>query len=342
MIKISEEVVRKIAKGAEILGSGGGGQTYISELMALQTLKEDKTTHLIEAESVPNNALVLTVAMMGSPLILKEKIPNGLEARNVLKLLENYFGEETYAIVPIEGAGLNSLTSIVAGLNLGIPVIDADGMGRAFPELQMTTFHISGISITPMAISDEKGNTIFVDSINNEYGEWFARGVTRLMGGYSWISCYAMTGKELKKAAVKNTLSKAMEIGEILLSELPPESKLERICEFTKGAMQKGKVERVRRMKFGKFYGGEAEIMGEEKTKIIFQNEYLVVENRSERISVPDIITLVDSFTLRPITTEEIRAGMNVYILTMPSDEKWKTEEGLNVVGPKTFGLDEN
>ena len=162
------------------------------------------------------------------------------------------------------------------------------------------------------------------------------------MGGYSWISCYAMTGKELKKAAVKNTLSKAMEIGEILLSELPPESKLERICEFTKGAMQKGKVERIRRMKFGKFYGGEAEIMGEEKTKIIFQNEYLVVENRSERISVPDIITLVDSFTLRPITTEEIRAGMNVYILTMPSDEKWKTEEGLNVVGPKTFGLDEN
>ena len=148
---------------------------------------------------------------------------------------------------------------------MGIPIVDADGMGRAFPELQMTTFHVFGISITPMAISDEKGNTIFVDSINNEYGEWFARGVTRLMGGYSWISCYAMTGKELKKAAIKNTLSKAMEIGEILLSDLPPESKLEEICEFTKGAMQKGKVDKVKRMKFGRFYGGEAM---EEKQKL--------------------------------------------------------------------------
>jgi hypothetical protein len=107
MIKISEGIVRRIAKGAEILGSGGGGQTYVSELMALQTLKDDKSTHLIGAESVPNNALILTVAMMGSPLILREKLPNGLEARNVLKLLENYFGEETYAIAPIEGGGLN-------------------------------------------------------------------------------------------------------------------------------------------------------------------------------------------------------------------------------------------
>jgi hypothetical protein len=218
--------------------------------------------------------------------------------------------------------------------------VDADGMGRAFPELQMTTFHIYGISITPMAISDEKGNTIFIDSINNEYGEWFARGVTRLMGGHSWISCYAMTGKEMKRAAVKKTLSKAMEIGDIILSDTSPESKLERICELTKGTVQKGKVERVKRMKFERFYGGEAEIVGDERTKIIFQNEYLVMENQSERVYVPDIITLVDIYTLRPISTEEIRPGLNVYILTIPSDKKWKTKKGLEVAGPETFGLD--
>lgn len=27
----------------------------------------------------------------------------------------------------------------------GLPVIDADGMGRAFPELQMVTFYLDGI-----------------------------------------------------------------------------------------------------------------------------------------------------------------------------------------------------
>jgi hypothetical protein len=341
MIKVDKKLVKKIARGAEVLGSGGGGDTYISELMALQQLNENKTTYIIDPNDVPNNALILSVALMGSPLILKEKLPNGREAINVLKLLENYFGEETYAIVPVEGAGINSLTPIVASLNSGIPIVDADGMGRAFPELQMTTFHLFGTSITPMAISDEKGNIIFVDSINSDYGEWFARGITRLMGGYSWLSFYAMTGKELKKSAIRNTITKAAKIGEILISDAPAELKMLEICKVTGGSLQKGKVVNIKRMKFRKFYGGEIEVVGEEKAKIIFQNEYLIVENDSERVTVPDIITLIDKDTLGPVTTEEIRRGMNVYILTMPSDKKWKTRKGLEIVGLKAFGLDE-
>jgi DUF917 family protein len=324
------------------LGSGGGGQSYISELMALQLLKENKTTHLIDLNDIPNDALILSVALMGSPLILKEKLPNGKEAINVLKMLKNYFGEETYAIVPVEGAGINSLTPIVAGLNSDIPIVDADGMGRAFPELQMTTFHVYGISITPMAISDEKGNTIFVDSISNEYGEWFARGITRLMGGYSWLSFYAMTGKELKKSAIRNTITKSAKIGEILMSNAPNESKIEEICKITEGSLLgEGKVTDITRMKFKKFYGGKMEIVGERKLKLIFQNEYLVVEDDAERVTVPDIITLMDKDTLKPITTEEIRCGMNVYVITIPSDKKWKTKKGLKTVGPEAFGLDE-
>ena len=33
-------------------------------------------------------------------------------------------------------------------------------MGRAFPELQMVTFTIGGMSATPMALTDEKGNSV--------------------------------------------------------------------------------------------------------------------------------------------------------------------------------------
>ncbi|AGK62005.1 hypothetical protein Asulf_02042 [Archaeoglobus sulfaticallidus PM70-1] len=342
MIRVDEDLVRRIAKGAEVLGSGGGGQAYVSELMALQLLKEGRTTYLIDPEEVPDDALILSVALMGSPLILKEKLPNGKEAITVLRMLENYFGEETYAIVPVEGAGLNSLTPIVAGLNSDIPIVDADGMGRAFPELQMTTFHLHGISITPMAISDEKGNTIFVDSIDSVYGEWFARGITRLMGGYSWISFYAMTGRELKKSAIRHTITKSVMIGEILMSDMSNESKIMEICEITGGSLLgEGKVAGISRMRFNRFYGGQVEVVGDKKISLIFQNEYLVAENGVERVTVPDIITLMDVDSLRPITTEEIRCGMNVYVVTMPSDEKWKTEKGLQVVGPEVFGLEE-
>ena len=341
MKTVNADLIKKIARGAEVLGSGGGGETQLIELMALQLIENRKTAQVISVEDVPNNALVISVAIMGSNLILKEKIPNGIEALNVLRMLENYFGEKTYAVVPVEGAGVNALTPIVTAMNSGLPVIDADGMGRAFPELQMTTFHINGVSITPMAMSDEKGNTIFIDSVDNNAGEWFARGITRLMGGYSWIALYAMTGKELKKSAIKNTLTKASIIGEILTDNAENEWKIEEICNLFNGTLLgEGKVINVRRMRLRRFYGGEALVSGENKLKIVFQNEFLLAENQEGRFFVPDIITLLDMNTLKPVSTEELRKGLNVYVLGLRSDKKWKTEEGMKTVGPEVFGLD--
>ena len=37
---------------------------------------------------------------------------------------------------------------IVVAAKLGIPLVDCDGMGRAFPELPMVTFHLNGMSAT--------------------------------------------------------------------------------------------------------------------------------------------------------------------------------------------------
>ena len=54
---------------------------------------------------------------------------------------------------------MNSMLPIAAAARLGLPLVDADGMGRAFPELQMVTFTMGGVSATPMALVDEKGNS---------------------------------------------------------------------------------------------------------------------------------------------------------------------------------------
>ena len=35
---------------------------------------------------------------------------------------------------------------IAASARIGLPMVDADGMGRAFPELQMVTFTMGGMS----------------------------------------------------------------------------------------------------------------------------------------------------------------------------------------------------
>ena len=59
----------------------------------------------------------------------------------------------SYTHLPIEAGGVNSMLPIAAAARLNLPLVDVDGMGRAFPELQMVTFTIGGLSATPMALT---------------------------------------------------------------------------------------------------------------------------------------------------------------------------------------------
>ena len=77
-----------------------------------------------------------------------------------MKLSPPFYGKPIYAFMPIEAGGVNSMLPIAAAARLGLPLVDCDGMGRAFPELQMVTFTIGGGSATPMAMVDEKGNLL--------------------------------------------------------------------------------------------------------------------------------------------------------------------------------------
>ena len=57
---------------------------------------------------------------------------------------------------------MNSFEPLIAGADLGLPTVDADGMGRAFPELQMFLPFVYGSPSYPAALGDEKGNAVAV------------------------------------------------------------------------------------------------------------------------------------------------------------------------------------
>ena len=87
--------------------------------------------------------------MMGAPSVAIEKFPKGDEFVRVFEKLGKYLDQETIAgTFPMEAGGVNSMIPIVVAAKLGIPLVDCDGMGRAFPELPMVTFHLNGMSAT--------------------------------------------------------------------------------------------------------------------------------------------------------------------------------------------------
>lgn len=72
-----------------------------------------------------------------------------------------------------------------------------------------------------------------------------------------------------------------------------------------------------------------------------FQNEFLAAqEGDTLLVSTPDLITLIDANIGEPVTTEMVKYGLSVNVLGLPCDPIWRTDAGLELVGPGYFGID--
>ena len=89
--KIGIQQIEDIALGASLLGAGGGGDPYIGKLMAIGAVRECGEVTLISPEEVPDDALIMPIAMMGAPTVLCEKGIGGTEYKRIFEMVERYF-----------------------------------------------------------------------------------------------------------------------------------------------------------------------------------------------------------------------------------------------------------
>lgn len=64
------------------------------------------------------------------------------------------------------------LAAVTIAAQLGLPLVDADAMGRGFPSLEQTAFTLAGVPIVPFAMTDSSGGCLILDDMK-------ARGVER-------------------------------------------------------------------------------------------------------------------------------------------------------------------
>ena len=345
---LGADQIEDIAIGAAVLGSGGGGDPFIGKLMALQAIEQHGPVSLVTADELPPDGLVVPAAMMGAPTVVVEKIPSGEELGAAFDALSSYLGRDVVGVVPIEAGGLNSMLPLALSATLGLPVLDLDGMGRAFPELQMVTFHLHGISATPMVIADEKGNQSLLQTVDNVWTERLARTLTIQMGGSTMIAIYPMTVAQAAEYGIQGTITLAEELGAVLReSRHGTQSPVDALVEAGGGArLFTGKIVDVERRTEGGFARGEVQLDGIDECAghrlgVSFQNENLAATLDSVVIaSVPDLIVILDQETGLPVTTESLHYGLRVVVVAFPCAEQWRTEAGLEVCGPRYFGYD--
>ena len=345
MISLGATEIEWLTLGAAVFGGGGGGDPLLGSLMAQQAIKNTGPVPLIDIDDLDDEDLILPAAMVGAPTVMAEKFASGDEGDRLVAALEAQLGRKVAAFCSGELGGLNGVLPVMWAARSGLPIVDLDLMGRAFPELQMTTAALAGIDINPCILTDERGNIVSFTAINASWAEKMVRTVVGAIGGSASMCLYPMTVAQAKAAAVNRSLSRAMEVGRILLEAT--DDPVAALCESVDGfALIEGKIVDVDRQTTAGFARGSATIEGTgadngRLVRMEFQNENLaVLEDGQVLVSVPDIITAVDVHTARPIVTELLRYGQRVSLVALPCDPVWRSEEALAVVGPRVFSYE--
>ncbi|HKI57845.1 MAG TPA: DUF917 domain-containing protein [Trueperaceae bacterium] len=345
--RLGEADVDAIAVGAAILGTGGGGNPYIGSLRAKEQLRAGGVIDVVGLEDLAPDAMVVSVGGIGAPVVGIEKIEKGDECLEALRGLEDYLGRKVDAVVAAEIGGSNSIEPMITAAQAGIPVVDADGMGRAFPEVQMCTYFIYGHEPAPAAMADEKGNRVLFTRVKDMYWlERLARTTAVDMGAAAGFALAPMRGDFLQRYAVPRTLTQCLELGHTVAQARRERRNVVEAVRTSQGGVRlfDGKIADVRRELKGGFAVGRVRLDGIDadagaQAEIDIQNENLVFRRGGVvEASVPDLIIVLDADTGLSITTEVLRFGLRVSVLALPCHPLLRTPEALEVIGPAAFG----
>jgi DUF917 family protein len=345
-VQLDASNIPALARGCAILGAGGGGDTHVGRLAALQAVGDFGPVPLVDLDDLADDGLLMPCGGIGAPTVSIEKIENGSEGVRLREEVERLWGRPVVGVLVAEIGGSNGLIPAVWAARLGLPVADADGMGRAFPEVPQVTMAVAGISPNPAVMTDERGNLIVFRAVDGHWMERMERAAAVEFGGMASSSEYQLTvGQAKDGAVVRGSVSLAIRIGRTVIeSRHDPVDAL--VAELRAARLLVGKLVDVERRTTAGFVRGSATIEGlgpnaGRTLRLEIQNEHLVAFDGTRVLAtVPDIISVLDTQSAEAISTERLKYGQRVTVIAFPCDPIWRSAGGLELAGPRAFGYD--
>ncbi len=347
--EISEDELEPLATGAWILGAGGGGNPYLSYLNIREMYRAGRRVRLLDPAALADDDLVAVVSNMGAPLVGQERLSDPAFAAKPVRMMQDYLGRPFGAVMSVEIGGGNAIQPLLVGAAMDLPVVDADAMGRAFPEAQMTSFAIAELQMFPLALADIRDNEVIVTRAASwKWMERISRKVCTEVGSIAATCKAPRTGREVKDHAILYSVTKAIAIGRsVRQARRRHRDPIAAVLELTGGLeLFGGKIVDIDRRTTEGFLRGSARIDGLDGDRghhfeLEFQNEFAIgLKDGVPRVTVPEIISVMDSLSGEAIGTETLRYGQRVTVVALPAPEILMTEKGLAHVGPRAFGYD--
>ncbi len=343
MKQLTIDDLEKLSLGSSILGSGGGGDPSYAVLMAKYFMEEYGPINIITIDELQEEDFVVPLSMMGAPLINMERLPSGREIEILLNCIKSKIRKNPTVLMAAEIGGANVFTPFLIAAKWGLPILDADMIGRAFPELHMSSCYLKNLAAIPAVVVDCLGNSVLIETADAKKLEKMARSITVTMGSSSAVGFYLMKGSEVEGAVIPGTISQALNLGNTIIHAR--KNKFDPVFEVMKTSggeiLGRGTLIDVNQVVKDGFLEGSATILCEVgKIHIFYQNEYLLAKNGADVIaSTPDLIVLMEENSGTPLLSEALRYGLQVAVIVIEAPAIWQTEAGLQLVGPRAFGF---
>lgn len=346
---IATEELGPLATGAWILGAGGGGNPYHAFLNIRELYRQGTRVELMDPRALKDTDWVACVSNMGAPLVGEERLGDPRTAAKPVQMMEEFLGQRFRGVMSLEIGGGNAIQPLLVAAMMGLPVVDADCMGRAFPEAQMTSFAIGGLRCYPFCLADIRDNTVIIPRAASwKWMERISRKVCTEVGSIAATCKAPRTGKEVKEWGIHDTTTKAIRIGKtVRRARDTHEDPVEALLALEDGRrLFRGKIADIERRTTEGFLRGSAELEGLDdyrghRFRLEFQNEFAIgVLDGAVTVMVPEIICVMDSISGEAVGTETLRYGQRVSVIALRAPAVLLSDRGLEHVGPRAFGYD--
>lgn len=355
--RVTADELQDLLRGVRVFGTGGGGDPKRGAAQIDADKRSGRSYTLIAPEDVEDDALVLSGGFMGhmavrsswdSTIAHWEEV---YELEQAVRAMERFLGRRADYLVPFELGGGNTIAILSCAARLGVPVVDGDGIGRAAPETQMSSFAAHGIDLVPMTLYDEAGGTVIVERGDLLYPDAVGRFVVTRSGGLV-ANCHSpMDGVTLRQAVVPHTISESISLG-VTIRRLQRGAAgiVDELAAFLGARIHiVGRVEGVEGRTEGGFFFSEARICGNAcdegpSMTLLIKNEVMAGWLDGALLSVfPDHLYLIDPSSGEGLLTRELIAGRDVAVLGRACHQRLREvldlESARQVFSGRRFGL---
>ncbi|WP_076586818.1 DUF917 family protein [Vibrio ostreicida] len=352
-----------IIKGSHFYACGGGGALNNGEALLkeideiFQARNSEVTIEYINSSDVKNNDRLPVMAAMGAPQKFLEK-GYGKSPISAFEYLEKLTKTSFSALSPVETGPIAYGMSLLIAAKKGIPIVNGDGGGRAFPCLQLSTFANNDlkhpIDVSPCVIASEKprdaeGGVVVIDCKSSADVDAMTRGIISNSNSFddrASLAAFSMTGTQLKQpnAFVPDMLLKSKKLGahirECLVNQCSCFDAIEALEESQ--CVMRGKLENITSFTVKGFDWVVQEYVNPNNSEhyfVISQNENMLLWSTTKPTPIamaPDLICCLSSDASLMSNDEILNAwnhnhadprfdNMAIFTLTAPSqiEQPW-------------------